>query len=191
MATIIRGRDRELGQLAAAAGAGGVMVVEGMAGIGKSVLLDEVGRLAHVAGCTVAPGRADELDRITPMAALLRALRSGKLPVLTNADVEKLHADDQRLWLLDRLQQMLEAEAARRPLVVVIDDMHWADDTTLLAAGSLPMRLFSVPILWIFARRSCPSSLLLEAAWRRLDQAGAVALRLGPISDAAAAAIVE
>jgi DNA-binding CsgD family transcriptional regulator/tetratricopeptide (TPR) repeat protein len=196
MATIIRGREGELAELAAAvqavtAGAGGAVVVEGMAGIGKSVLLEEVSRLAQAAGCTVAVGRADELDRITPMAALLRALRSGKLPALTNGDVEKLQADDQRLWLLDRLQQMLEAEAARRPLVVIIDDLHWADDTTLLAAGSLPMRLFSVPILWVFARRTCPSSPPLEAAWRRLDRAGAVTLRLGPISDTAVAAIVE
>src|SRR6516164_4632522 len=168
MATIIRGRDGELGQLAAAvqavaAGAGGVMALEGMAGIGKSVLLDEVGRLAHAAGCTVAAGRADELDRITPMAALLRALGSGKLPVPTIGDVEKLHADDHRLWFLDRLQQMLEGKAARHPLVIMIDDMHWADDITLLAAGSLPMRVFSVPILWVFARRTCPSSAPLEA----------------------------
>jgi DNA-binding CsgD family transcriptional regulator/tetratricopeptide (TPR) repeat protein len=196
MATIIRGRDGELAALAAATravadGAGGVVVVEGMAGIGKSVLLEEEGRLAQAAGCTVAAGRADELDRITPMAALLRALRSGKLPVLTNGDVEKLQADDQRLWLIDRLQQVLEAEATRHPLAIIIDDMHWADDTTLLAAGSLPVRLFSVPILWVFARRTCPSSPTLEAAWRRLDQAGAVTLQLGPISDTAVAAIVE
>jgi DNA-binding CsgD family transcriptional regulator/tetratricopeptide (TPR) repeat protein len=196
MATIIRGRRGELAQLAAATqavadGAGGVVVVEGMAGIGKTVLLEEVGRLAEAAGCTVAAGRADELDRITPMAALLGALRSGKPPILTNGDVEKLQGDDQRLWLLDRLQQILEAEAARHPLVIIIDDMHWADDTTLLAVGSLPMRLFSVPILWVFARRTCPSCPPLEAAWRRLDQGGAVTLQLGPISDTAVAAIVE
>jgi DNA-binding CsgD family transcriptional regulator/tetratricopeptide (TPR) repeat protein len=53
------------------------------------------------------------------------------------------------------------------------------------------MRLFSVPILWVFARRTGPSSSPLEATWRRLGQAGAVTLQLGPISDSAVAAIVE
>jgi DNA-binding CsgD family transcriptional regulator/tetratricopeptide (TPR) repeat protein len=169
----------------------GVAVVEGMAGIGKTALLEEVARLSLGAGCGVAAGRADELDQISPMGGLLGALRSGQPPVLTPGDLEGLQATDQRLWLLDRLSQILEVEAGRRPLVVSIDDLQWADDATLLAVGSLPVRLFAVPILWVFARRTSPASSPLETAVRRLREAGATTFRLGPIDDTAVATVVE
>ncbi len=59
MSPTLRGRDAELAYFKAmvndlASGSGGVELVEGMAGIGKSVLTDEVARLGRKAGCSVA-----------------------------------------------------------------------------------------------------------------------------------------
>jgi DNA-binding CsgD family transcriptional regulator/tetratricopeptide (TPR) repeat protein len=194
--TMLRGRDGELSRLSAMVDAvvsnrSGVAVVEGMAGIGKSALLEEVARIGDGAGCGVAAGGADELDRISPMGGLLGALRSGQPPVLTPGDLDGLPAADQRLLVLDRLYTILEVEAARRPLVITLDDLQWADDATLLAVGSLPLRLFSVPILWVLARRTSPASAPLETALGRLRDAGATTLRLGPIDEAAVATVVQ
>jgi DNA-binding CsgD family transcriptional regulator/tetratricopeptide (TPR) repeat protein len=125
------------------------------------------------------------------MGGLLGALRSGEPPVLTHGDLEGLQAPDQRLWLLDRLYQILEAEAGRHPLIIIMDDIQWADNATLLAIGSLPLRLFSVPIFWGLARRMSPASPSLETALQRLREAGATTFSLGPIDDAAVATVVE
>src|SRR5215471_7624726 len=138
--TILRGRDAELARLSAMVDAvvssrSGVAVVEGMAGIGKTAMLEEVARLGVAAGCVVAAGRADELDQISPMGGLLGALRSGQPPLLAPGDLEGLPAADQRLLVLDRLYSILEGEAARRPLVITIDDLQWADNATVLAVG--------------------------------------------------------
>jgi DNA-binding CsgD family transcriptional regulator len=190
----LRGRDNEIKALTpevdrVSAGAGGTAIVEGMAGIGKTALIREVGRLSVAAGCTVAAGSADELDRITPMGALVNALLAPRPPLLTAGDLSELRASDQRWWVLDRLQQILEIESERHPLVITVDDLQWADHATVLAACSLPERLFSFPILWVFARRKTPTSPALEVALRRLREGGATSVSLGPLDDAAVAAV--
>jgi DNA-binding CsgD family transcriptional regulator len=190
----LRGRNAERELLTSAVrtteeGSGRVILIDGMAGIGKSVLLDEVARAGLSANCHVAAGQADELDQITPLSALLKGLRAGPRPVLTSDDLRGAETSDQRMWVLDRLCAVLEAEAARRALVITIDDMQWADHATLLAISSLPPRLFMVPILWVLARRPSPSSDPLEVAWRRLAEGGAALVHLGPVDREAVAAM--
>ena len=172
-------------------GGGGIAMVEGMAGIGKSVLVEEVATRCRGAGCTVAAGRADELDQITPLGALLSGLRAGQRPVLAGNDLAGVEAGDQRIGVLDRLSHILETEAARRPLVIIVDDLQWADHVTLLAVASLPLRLVSAPIMWLLARRSGAASAQVELARRRLGDGGASIMHLGPIDESAVAAITE
>lgn len=76
---MIRGRDAELAVVdrvlgALADGVGGVLVVEGEAGIGKSSLVAEIGRRAGGRGFDVQSGAAEELERARPLAPLARAL---------------------------------------------------------------------------------------------------------------------
>jgi DNA-binding CsgD family transcriptional regulator len=174
-----------------ASGGGVVALVEGMAGIGKSVLIDQVAQLGRRASCTITAGRADELDQITPMGALLSGLRSGHRPLLTANDLVGVQAGDQRIWVLDRLFDLLEIEAARHPLMIIVDDLQWADRMTLLAVASLPLRLISVPIMWVLARRTGPASAQLELVWRRLGEGGASIMHVGPIDESAVADITR
>jgi DNA-binding CsgD family transcriptional regulator/tetratricopeptide (TPR) repeat protein len=160
-----------------------------MAGIGKSVLIEEVASLGRRAGCAVAAGRADELNQITPMGALLSGLRTDQKPLLAANDRVGAQAGDRRIEMLDRLCDILGLEAARHPLVMIVDDLQWADHLTLVAAASLPLRLVSAPILWVLARRTAPASVQLELVWRRLAEGGASIIHLGPIDEFAVADI--
>lgn len=185
--TPLRGREVELtrlDELAASArdGAGGVVVVEGAAGIGKSRLLAEASGRAAAAGLLVAAGGADELDRVTSWGMLLRALSSNDPPIMTSADLDSLRdLSDQRLAVTERMRAAMEQAAASRPLLMVLDDLQWADSATLLALGSLPVALFSYPVGWLLALRPVPAGPALDRVLERLEKAGATRLHLAPL----------
>lgn len=159
----LRGREAELARLeeltvSAQQGVGGVVVVVGAAGIGKSRLLAHVCERAAVAGLLVAVGRADELDRVTPWGPLLRAFRSSQPPVLAASYLDSLRRlSDQRLAVIDQMEDALEQACASSPVLLVLDDLQWADPATLLALGKLPFALFSYPVAWVLALRPLPA----------------------------------
>jgi predicted ATPase len=193
--TPVRGREKELAvlgdllQAAAVSGAGRVAVVEGPAGIGKSRLLAAVAELAAGYGLLVAAGRADELDRVTPWAPLLGAVTSAS-PLSDAVDLSSLgDLVDRRLEVIDRFRGAFEVASSHRPILVVIDDLQWADPATLMALGSLPRQLFSYPVSWILARRPVPAIPQLRTLLARLEDDGGMGLRLGALDPAASAAV--
>ena len=79
----IRGRDAELGVLGelldrVRSGSGGVLLIEGAAGMGKSRLLGEGVRMAHRVGFPVGIGSAEPSESVAELAPLLRALFDGR-----------------------------------------------------------------------------------------------------------------
>ncbi|MFG2076200.1 helix-turn-helix transcriptional regulator [Nonomuraea maritima] len=124
----------------APAGHGGVLLVEGPPGIGKSRLLDEAAAAAARAGLDVAGGAADLLTQPIPLSPLMSAL--GEEPATPSAS----GAAEQRL------RAALERRAAARPLLLTLDDVHWADPMTLLALRSMTRDLSSYPLVWMLAR---------------------------------------
>lgn len=190
----LRGREPELAALAellngTVCGAGGIALVEGPAGIGKSRLLAEACRLAADLGMVVGSGGADELDRVTPWAPLLAAMAG--VPSLSEvADPAALRdLVDRRLEVISRLAAGLEKASSRQPVLVVIDDLQWADPATLLALGSLPRQLFSYPVAWILARRTVPAVPQMHLLLTRLGDSGVLRLALGALDPAASAAV--
>ncbi len=182
------GRDEWLSRLlpaveAAANGAGGCVVVEGPAGIGKTRLLAAVAEQARARGVAVATARLSEFDQIAPLNALLRGLRRGDPPVLDEAAAASLaRQEGSRYWLLDRLGELIEEFAQARPLVVVLDDAQWADELTVLALRTLVPSLHSSPVLWLIARRQQATRSPITDALDWLLSEGAMRLRLGPLS---------
>lgn len=184
----LRGRSQESAAFSAlvsglADGAGGITVLTGAPGIGKTRLLDEAARMAADQGIQVARGAADELDRVSPWGPLLQALRPAVLGEEELSSVRTLI--DQRGAVIDVLGAAIERATGSRPLLIVLDDLQWTDQATLFALGSLPARLFSYPVGWLLAMRPVSVSPQLDSVVARLSDAGAGFLRLAPLSPAA------
>jgi len=178
---LIRG---ELDRLSA--GAEAVIVVEGAAGMGKSRLLAEVSSIARSLGIRVGGAAADPSEMVVELATLLAALFDGAEPLLDHDELRTLHAQpEHRFWLLRDVQQLLERAALESPLLISIDDAHWADGGTAAAIRTLPMRLMGLPIAWIIALRPPREATPLVHALERLKRNGACTIALAPLDDEA------
>src|SRR6266852_2144924 len=183
------GRDAELalvrGELDRLSdGAEAVVVVEGAAGMGKSRLLAEVAAIARSLGIRVGRSAADPSETVVELATLLAALFDGTEPLLDPGELATLHAQpEQRFWLLRDLQQLLERAALESPLLISIDDAHWADSGTIAALRTLPMRLMGLPIAWAIALRPPREATPLVFALEQLKQEGARTITLGPLDE--------
>ncbi len=181
------------GQLdALAAGRGSVVLVTGPAGSGKTTLLAEATRLAADGGIRVFCSGGDPAARAVPLGAILDALVSTDDPPV---DPARLHAlsqsPDQRFWLLRELQESLEKAARRDPLLVVVDDLQWADAATAGALVTLSRRLATHRISWLLALRRGELADAAQDAAGRLEAAGASEIRLGPLDGAAVAQVAR
>ena len=183
------GRDAELalirGELERLSdGAEAVVVVEGAAGMGKSRLLTEIAAIARGLDVRVGSSAADPGETVVELAALLAALFEGSDPLLDPGGLTPLHAQpEQRFWLLRDLQQLLERAALDSPLMIAIDDAHWADSGTVAAIRTLPMRLMGLPIAWVIALRPPREATSLVHALDQLKGEGAQTVVLGPLDD--------
>ena len=193
---LLHGRQSEIDQLAqavraTAAGSGTAILLEGPAGIGKTALLRTARELAASSGFVVCAGDCDELDRITPLAPLLTALRSSAPPLMDVADQRALRSTTEPMWAVERLGAILDKASARQPVLVTVDDVQWADQTTLLSLSTLPAQLFAVPVLWVLARRTNPASPQVQTLAERVSRAGGAVKSVGPLPAAAALAIAS
>ena len=163
----LRGRTVELRTLADALGraAGGrpaIVVVEGEAGIGKSRLLAEALEAARSRGLEVVAGRGQDLERNRPFGLLADAFGcSRSSPDPRRAAIAALlatHDGDRgpltvssdpglQFQAVDAFLDLVEAQAGRGPLVLGLDDLQWADPSSLLTLGALARRLTGSPAL--------------------------------------------
>src|SRR6478672_155098 len=169
-------------------GAEAVILVEGAAGMGKSRLLSEVAAIARNLGVKAGSSAADPSETVVELATLFAALFDGSDPLLDPADLATLPSQpEQRFWLLRDLQQLLERAALESPLLIAIDDAHWADGGTAAAMRTLPTRLMGLPIAWLIALRPPHDPTPIVHALDQLRQQGALAIALGPLDDDAVA----
>lgn len=193
---LIRGRDVELAAVGVQldrirAGVGAVVLVEGGAGMGKSRLLAEAGRMARRLSFRVVTGAADPGESVVEMAALMAALGGGPDSVIDISALRDLGAPEQRYWLLHDLARLLEQAAENGPILVALDDVHWADKGTASGLRTLPSRLREAPIMWLITFRSSEGSAEIRGAVSHLHREGAEWLRLEPLAEAAVAQIAR
>lgn len=184
---MLRGELNALG-----AGRGSVVLVTGPAGSGKTTLLAEAASLAADGGILVFCGGGDPAARAVPLGAILDALVSTDDPPVDPARLHELsQSPDQRFWLLRELQESLEKAAHRAPLLVVVDDLQWADAATASALVTLSRRLATHRISWLLALRRGELADAAQDAVDRLEAAGASEIRLGPLDETAVAQVAR
>jgi DNA-binding SARP family transcriptional activator/tetratricopeptide (TPR) repeat protein len=156
------GRDGELATLRAAQHearrASRFVVIEGEPGIGKTRLLDALASEAVAGGAVVVWGRTHESGAAPAFWPWLGALRSliavepelGErlAPLLEPGDdMSPAEAGPATFRLYETVAEALSAAAATRPLVVLLDDLQWADPASLDLLGFLSSRLGDSPVL--------------------------------------------
>jgi DNA-binding CsgD family transcriptional regulator len=161
--------ERIVAQLAA--GSGQCLLIEGEPGIGKSALLEAGLSAAGASGCEVLRGTCDERGYRIPLSVMtqalgvhensadpLRALMARQMSrpqEATGWNVRVLSGDpvaaaaEQLLTLVDRL-------CAAGPVVLAIEDLHWADEASLLMWQRLCQASVQLPLLVAGTLRPVP-----------------------------------
>jgi tetratricopeptide (TPR) repeat protein len=156
----LRERERELAAVERLlARGGGVLVVEGRAGIGKTAVAEEAGRRAAELGHQVVRARGSELEAAfafgvvrqlfercladagaSEREALLAGPAAAVRPLLSGP-LAREPADGSSFAVLHGLYWLVANLAASRPLLIVVDDAHWTDEPSLRWLAYLAPRL--------------------------------------------------
>ncbi|WP_165555452.1 helix-turn-helix transcriptional regulator [Kribbella pittospori] len=187
--------------LAAAARAHGCTVlVEGEAGIGKTRLVSELSGRAQRAGATVLRGRCIDLVgsgmSYLPLVEALWPLRGSpavmgcSLPELSRLVPEltettaAVGGPDSRLRLFEETLALMEHLGAEAPVVLVVEDLHWADRSTLDLVSFLAHAARERRLLLVATYRSdelTPDSSLRRLVGELLRARAATTLELEPL----------
>lgn len=161
-------------------GLGGLVLLEGEAGVGKTRLLQDIARDAEWRGAQVLWGCAREAQERKPFAPLVEALQSGLSPLR----VMQVQQVVERIWLqvvfpllsphptlpaiepapplppaqegarlVEAIASLLQGWASITPLLLILEDLHWADQDTLHVLAALARRLTRLGILLIGSYR--------------------------------------
>ncbi len=192
------GREDELALAAAAArelseGRASVLAIEGEAGIGKTRLVQSIVDDARSRGAAVFAGQAHPFERTRPFGLVSAALglsrRSpdprraaiGALLGGEGAAAPAVAAGDVQYRAVEEIVDLVEMSCAEHPVLLVAEDLHWADSASLLTILSVARQLSLAPLLVVVTTR--PSPLPAEVV-RLLDDlvaGGARTLRLQPL----------
>src|SRR5713226_1525881 len=214
------GRAAEMAQLrtaldSVAEGDERVVAVVGEAGIGKSRLVAELAADAIRRGVTVLLGRAYESEQILPFGPWVDAMRAGRIaddaellarldPVL-RPELARLLPEigggpapaggptDVRL-IFESVTHLIGHLAARQPLLVVLEDLHWADEMSARLLAFAGRRLVDRPVIVVVTAREeeMVDAPALRQAMEDLQREGRVTtLALGPLSRADTVALVR
>jgi DNA-binding CsgD family transcriptional regulator len=187
---LMRGREAEwdlaVGLLdRAKQGKGSVLLVEGEPGTGKSLLLANAYDLAGTLGLCRPAAAANELSRFTALAPLLVALSACETSSGADGPLAGVTP-----WSAGTVWARLAELATAGPVLVSIDDLHWADPATLHALRSLPGMLAPYPVSWILAKNTRGGSQEVEQLFDVLEHEGAARVRLQPLAEEALVALM-
>lgn len=207
--SVLYGRDRELDRLrahlvTALAGRGSLVLIGGAAGVGKTALAEEFCQQALQQGAMVLTGRCFDLAETPPYGPWIdlcaRYPTTASLPALPPAFAERgtVGAVTNQMALFVQVQDFLTAltmprEQCTRPLVLLLDDLHWADPASLDLLRFLLPTLIASPLLILATYRSdeLVRQHALYEVLPRLVRDGAVSrLDVTRLDDAAARALV-
>lgn len=126
-------------------------LVRGEPGIGKTRLIEAVSALAEGSGATVLSASAYESESIRPFALWIDALHRHASDAAGRVFGDTEAGNRDRLF--DRLSEFVASETDGRPLVLVLDDLHWCDDSSAAAIHYVARMHRDRPLFGILAAR--------------------------------------
>lgn len=154
-------------------GHGRAALIEGEPGIGKSALVREAASDAAESGCTILWSTCDELSQAFPLLPLVDALADGargdgarggdarergasRIAELLRADTTTGNRVDPVAAATERLLAVMDELCVAAPVLLVVDDLQWADPATVVALGRLARNIPQLPLLMIGISRPGP-----------------------------------
>ena len=199
--------DAAVGRVAA--GDGRVVLIEGSAGVGKSTLLAAVRENARAAGLRVLGARGGELEREFAFG-VIRQLYESALISVDDHERSRLLAGwaAPAAWVLGLSDDGSGVHAAGyaamhaiywltvqlandQPVVLSVDDLHWADASSLRALDYLARRIPELPVLLVLALRPDEPGTQHDLFDALRANADATRVSVGPLGTAAVAGIVR
>jgi len=203
----LRERERELAAVELLLTHGGALMVEGRAGIGKTALAEEAGRRAGELGHRVVRARGSELEAgfafgvvrqlfercladvgAGEREALLAGPAAAVRPLLSGPLAEE-PAGGSSFAVVHGLYWLVVNLAAGRPLLIAVDDAHWADEPSLRWLAYLAPRLEGLAAALLVALR--PGDPAAMGAPLLAVRAEAAVLRPALLSERAVTAVVR
>lgn len=190
----------------ATAGCGGVVVVEGEAGIGKTSVVDAVAEIAQREGVRCLRAQGGELEHELPFAIVRQlfepALHEGSAAFRAEilADAAGLAAplfhlnptggadQDNTAALVHGLYWVCSNLAEHGSMLIVVDDAHWCDEASLRFISHLARRIVDLRVLLVLATR--PGGWATDMT-RALTGTRPTVMRLGPLSEEGVATLVR
>jgi DNA-binding CsgD family transcriptional regulator/tetratricopeptide (TPR) repeat protein len=196
------GRDSEMALLTglikeALRGRGGSVLIEGEPGIGKSALVRAAVARVPEAGGQVFWGAGDELSQTLPLLPFLDGLRVREpsanprriaVVQLLRGEVAADRGTDGPAVLAEQLLALVGEQCGIQPVILVVDDLQWADRASVALWGRLARLAPQMPLLLAGMMRPVPQREDLLAL-RRVAGEGA-RLPLNGLTDAAVADLV-
>ncbi len=172
----------------ARSGHGGSLFIIGEAGLGKTTLVDQARALAGSA-FRVGVGRGDAAESTLPFGILDQALGPlGLRDALEGTEGTAKRGLDARATRFYAVLRFLEG-LAENPTLLILDDLHWADEDSLALLSFLCRRTGGLPLVMLATVRPWPKAAMETAT--RLAQGGDATLeRLQPLSEEAAALLL-
>ncbi|MFE0026366.1 BTAD domain-containing putative transcriptional regulator [Amycolatopsis sp. NPDC059021] len=182
------GREEELALLRGLVddvcdGRGGAAWIEGQFGIGKSELLVRAFADVPARGSQIGWVQADELSGRIPLQVMLSCLGvDAPSPALFQERRGAWGEPDPASATVGRLLALIDELCARGPLVLVVDDMQWADEASVLLWHRLTAATRQLPLLLIAAARPVPRTPQLVRLRQAVEARGGIVLDLLPLT---------
>ncbi len=182
-----------------AGGHGSTVLIEGEGGIGKSTLLNSVATAATALGVTVIRASASEIDRNVPFGPLLATFEIDPRSSYAN-DWQRFPTDDrrttprvsplelvpsERTHVIERIAGAIESWSVANPMLLMLDDVHWADPATLATLSRLRRLTSTQPFTMVATFRSAPHNPELRALVAATAHEGGDVRLLGSLDAAA------
>jgi DNA-binding CsgD family transcriptional regulator len=181
-----------------------LVVLHGLPGVGKSSLLAKVCREAASAGFAVRRASSSPDGSSQPFAPLLDALELGGSGVARKRAREMLAsssgdssvaplfvlAADSRWQAIDALCEVVASDAHTTPLLLALDDLHWAEASAAIALRSFRQRLHDQPVLLVVTSRPSVEG-ELGVILQSLEDDADVVIELSRLTDAQADQLAE